>query len=56
MNVDRPTLDAAVARSILSAEQADRLWGFLAETGRDTPGFRFSHVLYYLGGVVAIAR
>ena len=54
MNVDRPTLDAAVARSILSREQADRLWGFLAETDRDTPGFRFSHVLHYLGGVVAI--
>ena len=55
MNLDRPTLDAAVARSILTAEQADRLWGFLGEAGRDTPGFRFAHVLYYLGGVVAIA-
>lgn len=54
MNLDRPSLDAAVSRSILSAEQAERLWKFLGETGRDAPGFRFAHVLYYLGGVVAI--
>jgi len=55
MNLDRPSLDAAVARSILSAEQAEHLWKFLADAGKDTPGFRFAHVLYYLGGVVAIA-
>jgi hypothetical protein len=54
MNLDRPRLDAAVLRSILSSEQADRLWKFLGETGRDAPGFRFAHVLYYLGGMVAI--
>jgi hypothetical protein len=54
MNVDRASLDAAVAKSILSPEQAHRLWDFLGEAGQDTPGFRFAHVLYYLGGMVAI--
>lgn len=55
MNLDRPSLDAAVARSILTGDQADELWKFLRDSGKDTPGFRFAHVLYYLGGVVAIA-
>ena len=55
MNLDRPSLDAAVARSILTSGQAEELWTFLRNSGKDTPGFRFAHVLYYLGGVVAIA-
>ena len=54
MNIDRPALDAAVAQAIVSREQAEGLWRFLAERDRDTPRFRFAHVLYYLGGMVAI--
>jgi hypothetical protein len=54
VNLDRPALDAAVAKSIVTREQADRLWQFLAERGEDVPRFRFAHVLYYLGGLVAI--
>lgn len=54
MDIDRPTLDAAVARALLSDEQADRLWAFFAEQGKGTPRFRFAHILYYLGGLVAI--
>jgi hypothetical protein len=52
MNIDRPALDAAVAQAIVSREQAEGLWRFLAERDRDTPRFRFAHVLYYLGGMV----
>ena len=54
MNLDRPSLDAAVSRSILTAEQAERLWKFLAETGKETPSFRAAHILYYAGGLIAI--
>ena len=54
MNLDRPALDAAVARTIIKQEQADALWQFLADHGEDTSRFRFAHVLYYLGGLVAI--
>lgn len=55
MNLDRSTLDAAVAQTILRPEQADALWRFLAARNKDVPSFRFAHVLYYLGGLVAIA-
>ncbi|HMF27457.1 MAG TPA: hypothetical protein VKE42_01725, partial [Candidatus Cybelea sp.] len=54
MNIDRPALDEAVARGIVTHQQAHGLWEFLAARDRDTPRFRFAHVLYYLGGMVAI--
>jgi Ca2+/Na+ antiporter len=57
--IRRAELDGAVRGGILSAEQADRLLAFLegdatvpsAGTG---PRFSFVHVLYYLGGMIAI--
>jgi len=48
----RTDLEGAVKEGILTAEQADRLAEFLA--ARDTPRFSFVHVLYYLGGMIAI--
>jgi hypothetical protein len=48
----RSDLEAAVAEGILNAEQAERLAGFLAR--RNEPRFSFEHVLYYLGGMIAI--
>jgi hypothetical protein len=54
MNLNRGLLDEAVAKGVLEAEQADRLWRFLAEKGKDTPGFRTTHILYYLGGMIGI--
>ena len=54
MNIDRPSLDAAVGHAMLGGEQADRPWAFLAEQGKDTPRFRFAHVLHDLGSMVAI--
>ena len=48
----RSDLEPAVRKGILSADQADRLVEFLA--AGDTPRFSFVHVLYYLGGMIAI--
>lgn len=50
----RAELDAAVRAGILGAEQADRLAEFLAPGAAETPRFSFVHVLYYLGGMIAI--
>ena len=48
----RKDLEPAVKKGILTAEQADLLVEFLA--AGDTPRFSFVHVLYYLGGMIAI--
>lgn len=53
MELDRKSLEAAVADGIVSSPQADALWRFLSERQQDTPSFRPSHILYYLGGLVA---
>src|SRR5882762_1445999 len=56
----RSELEAAVREGILSGQQADRLVAFLST--QPIPGisdperirFSFVHVLYYLGGMIAI--
>jgi hypothetical protein len=54
MDVSRNRLRQAVEKGILDAGQAGRLWEFLESSAVDTPGFRFTHILYYLGGLMAI--
>jgi hypothetical protein len=54
VKLDRPVLDSAVRQGILAPEQAEALWVFLGEQSADAPSFRASHVLYYLGGLLAI--
>jgi hypothetical protein len=49
----RTQLEGAVQAGIISREQADRLAEFLAPR-QETPTFTFVHVLYYLGGMIAI--
>ena len=48
----RTDVETAVREGIITREQAERLMQFMA--GRDTPRFSFVHVLYYLGGMIAI--
>ena len=48
----RSELERAVQAGILTGEQADRLAAFLSES--QSPRFAFVHVLYYLGGMIAI--
>ncbi|MGH8686580.1 MAG: DUF2157 domain-containing protein [Burkholderiales bacterium] len=50
----RADLERAVRAGILSAEQAGRLMAFLQASAAETPRFSFVHVLYYLGGLIAI--
>lgn len=54
MRIDRKHLDEAVEERIISAEQADKLVLFLSQKIDNTPRFDFTHVLYYLGGCIAI--
>jgi hypothetical protein len=55
--VGRERIDEAVSRGILSPGQAEELWTFLAEqppVAERGPGFSFTNVLYYFGGIIAI--
>jgi len=57
--IRRSELDGAVREGILSTAQADRLVAFLVGTTEKAPAvaaprFTFVHVLYYLGGMIAI--
>lgn len=54
MQLSRKDLDAAVAQGVLDETQAQRFWLFMEERHKDTPSFRFTHILYYLGGLLAI--
>lgn len=54
MKIEAHDLNAAVAAGIVTADQGDRLWRFLRERAQDQPSFRATHILYYLGGLIAI--
>lgn len=54
MEVNRALLREASDKGLIDERQADALWHFLAERGQDGASFRFTHVLYYLGGMLAI--
>ncbi|WP_375055153.1 DUF2157 domain-containing protein [Zobellella sp. DQSA1] len=52
MKIHRQQLEQAAHRGLLQTEQVAPLWQFLEQ---DAPaGFRFAHVLYYLGGLIAM--
>lgn len=55
MQVTREQLDGATGAGIISAAQADTLWQYLQAQRHDTPGFRPAHILYYVGGMLAIS-
>lgn len=54
MELKRSLLDQAAGKDIITDEQADQLWTFLSEQQQQTPSFRFTHILYYFGGLIAI--
>jgi hypothetical protein len=56
MDLRRPDLDAATRAGLIDASQADALWRFLdAQQQHQRAGFRPAHILYYLGGMIAIS-
>ncbi|CAN5400335.1 hypothetical protein BH09PSE6_BH09PSE6_13030 [soil metagenome] len=54
MRLTRGMLDEAVSQQVLAAGQADALWQWLAVREAETPAFKPAHILYYLGGLIAI--
>lgn len=54
MQINRAALDEAASQGLISAEQGQALWRFLAARESDTPSFKPAHILYYLGGLIAI--
>ncbi|WP_130469982.1 DUF2157 domain-containing protein [Candidatus Magnetaquicoccus inordinatus] len=54
MELQRTDLQKAVTEGILTAESAEALWHFLQSEPPDRPTFQGSHILYYLGGLLAI--
>ncbi len=54
MKITRENLREAVDNKIISSEQADELTAFLTAQPDTGPFFDFTHVLYYLGGLIAI--
>lgn len=54
MRINRNLLRDAVAQGVLSEEQAGKLWDFFTSRTAHAPSFRFTHILYYLGGLIAI--
>jgi uncharacterized membrane protein YjjP (DUF1212 family) len=54
MKITKEALQAAVDKNILSPEQANDLFEHLRSSPATGPTFDFTHVLYYLGGLIAI--
>ncbi|WP_028448634.1 hypothetical protein [Chitinibacter tainanensis] len=54
MQIQRQQLDDAAAAGLLAPAQVGPLWDFLATQSAQTPSFRATHILYYLGGLLAI--
>lgn len=54
MKITKSQLESAVEQEILSQDQATRLFDFLKSHPATGPSFDFTHVLYYMGGLIAI--
>lgn len=54
MQITRGMLDEAASKGILAEGQAQALWTYLLDRDIETPSFRPAHILYYLGGLIAI--
>ena len=54
VKIAKDKLEDAVRNGILSESQAKNLWEFLLEKSEDDPSFKVTHILYYLGGLIAI--
>lgn len=55
MQVNKKQLEQAAHKGIISSEQVEELFGFLQEQHNQVAHFSLTHVLYYLGGLIAIA-
>ncbi len=54
MHITPALLDEATTAGLLQPGQGRALWAFLQSRAQDTPSFKPAHILYYLGGLIAI--
>ena len=54
MEVSKASIQKAVANNIISEQQGIALYNFFQEENQHIPSFTFTHILYYLGGLIAI--
>lgn len=54
MELKRSALTDAAVQGLITQAQAEGLWQFLSAKNKDVPSFRVTHILYYLGGLIAI--
>ncbi len=54
MHVTREVIEEAVSQGIIDGRQGTALWALFGERQSESPSLRAAHVLYYLGGLVAI--
>lgn len=54
MQIDRQTLELAAKQGIITDSQSLALYEFFKKQSEEIPTFNFTHILYYLGGLVAI--
>lgn len=55
VELDRRHLDEAARQGLITEHQAGQLWAFLKTHSNEAPGFKTTHVLYYLGGLIALS-
>ncbi|OTQ06725.1 DUF2157 domain-containing protein [Gilliamella apicola] len=54
MKITYKQLTSAAEQKLLTHQQAEQLWLFFQEQNKHLPSFQFTHILYYLGGLIAI--
>ena len=54
MTLSKSSLESAAEEGLLELHQVDPLYEYLRSVPADGPRFDFTHVLYYLGGLIAI--
>lgn len=55
MHIDKDMLNDAGRAGVIPADRVDDLWRFLQQRSASEPGFRLAHVIYYLGGLMALS-
>ena len=55
MNITRNMLNKAVEAKVITAKQSEKLVDFVSKLPEQSPGFNLTNVLYYFGGLIAIA-
>jgi len=54
LKINRSTVNKAASKGLITQDQADNLWIFFSDIHKDRPSFNLTHILYYLGGLIAI--